>query len=132
MVVRVLCAAALLGAVACSSIQPVMNAREFIPSNRPQRVWVVNQQNESYVLTFPRVEGDNIVGTLMNSDQPFSIPIQNAQLVEAKQRDKKKTLVAGLVLAGVAGGVVFLAANAGNSKPDPQDYDNGMAPVRLR
>jgi hypothetical protein len=128
MVVRVLCAAALLGAVACSSIQPVMNAREFIPSNRPQRVWVVNQQNESYVLTFPRVEGDNIVGTLMNSDQPFSIPIQNAQLVEAKQRDKKKTLVAGLVLGGVVGGVVFLAAKAGNSKPDPQDYNNGEMP----
>ena len=128
MVVRVLCAAALLGAVACSSIQPVMNAREFIPSNRPQRVWVVNQQNESYVLTFPRVEGDNIVGTLMNSDQSFSIPIQNAQLVEAKQRDKKKTMVAGLILGGVVGGVVFLAAKAGNSKPDPQDYNNGEMP----
>src|SRR5688572_4280098 len=110
MVVRILSAAALLGTVACSSIQPVTNAREFIPANQPQRVWVVNQQNESYVIMSPRVEGDNIVGTLMNSDQQMTIPIQNAQLVEAKQRDKKKTLLAGIVLTGVVGGVVFLAA----------------------
>ena len=125
MVVRILSAAALLGTVACSSIQPVMNAREFIPAKQPQRVWVVNQQNESYVVTSPRVEGDNIVGVLLNSDREVTIPIQNAQLVEARQRDKKKTLIAGLVLGGVVGGTVFLAMNAGNTKGDDQSYMGG-------
>jgi hypothetical protein len=106
----------------------VLNAREFIPANQPQRLWVVNTQNESYILTSPRVEGDNIVGMLLNSNQMMTIPFDKAQIVEARQRDKKKTLIMGIVMGSVVGGVVFLAANAGNSTPDPQNYDNGEMP----
>jgi hypothetical protein len=128
MVVRLLTAAALLGTAACTSVKPVLNAREFIPANRPARVWVVNTQNESYVLTAPRVEGDNIVGMLLNSGEEMSIPIAKAQVVEARQRDQKKTLIMGVVLGSVVGGVVFLAASSGNSDPDPQNYNNGEQP----
>lgn len=128
MVVRILTAAALLSTAACTSIRPVLNAREFIPANQPKRLWVVNNQNESYVFTSPRLEGDNIVGVLLNSNQEMTIPLAKAQIVEARQRDKKKTLVMGIVMGSVVGGVVFLAASAGNSDPDPQNYDNGEMP----
>lgn len=128
MVLRSLTVATLLATGACSSIRPVANAREFIQAQQPRRVWVVNNANESYVLMTPRVEGDNIVGTRMNSSDVVSIPLETAQLVEARQRDKKKTLVVGVIMGVVVGGTVYLVANAGNTPGDPGDYDNGMQP----
>jgi hypothetical protein len=125
MVVRSLTVAALLGTAACSTVRPVLNAREFIPAQRPDRVWVVNSKNESFVLTAPRVEGENIVGTLQGSGTQMIIPLGSTQLVEARQRDKGKTLAVGVIMGAVAGGVLFLVANAGSSEPDPQNYDNG-------
>lgn len=113
MLVRNLTALALLGTAACYTVRPVANIREFIPAKQPARVWVVNQSNESYILTSPRVEGDNIVGRLLNSSEEMSIPLGQAQLVEAKQKDQKKTLIAGLVLGAVVGSVVYFAATAG-------------------
>jgi hypothetical protein len=128
MVVRSLTAAALLATAACYSVRPVVNAKEFIPANRPERVWVVNQSNESYVLNSPRVEGDNIVGRLLNSSEEMTIPLGSAQLVEAKQKDKGKTILVGVVLAAVAGTTVYLVASGGSTPGDSQDYDNGMQP----
>ena len=128
MVVRTLTALALLGTVACYSVKPVANIREFIPANNPQRVWVVNKSNESYILTAPRVEGEEIVGRLLNSSEEMRIPVASAQLVEAKQRDKGKTIAVGVLLAAVAGTTVYLVANGGSTPGDPQDYDNGMMP----
>ena len=133
MVVRSLTVAALVATTACYSIRPVVNAREFIQAKQPQRVWVVNNANESYVINTPRVEGDNIVGMRLNSGDEVSIPLGSAQLVEARQRDKSKTLVAGIVLGAVLGGVVYFAATAGNDPGEIMGYDNGMPPdVRVR
>lgn len=128
MVVRTLTVAALLGTAACSSVRPVLNAREFIPARQPDRVWVVNARNESFVLTAPRVEGDNIVGTLQGSGTQMTIPLGSTQLVEAKQRDKSKTIVFSAVMGAVAGGVIFFVANAGNSPGDDQSYTGDMGP----
>lgn len=128
---RITAAAAILATTACYTVRPVANAREFISAEQPKRVWVVNSQNESYVLTSPRVEGDNIVGNIQGSGTSMTIPLQSAQLVEARQRDKSKTVVAGVVLGVVAGGVAFLVANAGNSEGDSQTY-TGMEMVRSR
>lgn len=128
MLVRSLTALALLGTVACYTVRPVANIREFIPAKNPARVWVVNQSNESYVLTGPRLEGDEIVGRLLNSSEEMRIPVASAQLVEAKQTDKGKTIVVGVLLGVVAGTTVFLVATGGNSPGDSQDYDNGMMP----
>lgn len=124
MMVRTLSALALFGTAACYSVKPVANIREFIPAKNPARVWVVNQANESYVLTAPRLEGDNIVGRLLNSSEEMSIPVGSAQLVEARQRDKGKTLAVGVIMGVVAGGVLYLVANAGNSEADSQTYNN--------
>jgi hypothetical protein len=88
----------------------------------------VNQSNESYVLNSPRVEGDNIVGRLLNSSEEMTIPLGSAQLVEAKQKDKGKTILVGVVLAAVAGTTVYLVASGGSTPGDSQDYDNGMQP----
>lgn len=124
MVVRSLTVAALLGTAACSSVQPVANAREFIPAHQPSRVWVVNTKNEAYMLHQPRVSGDSIIGTL-NGGRVMKIPIANAQLVEAKQRDKTKTLVVAVVGGVVVAGTVYLMASAGDSEPDDQSYTGG-------
>lgn len=121
-------AAALLATAACYTVRPVLNAREFIPANQPERVWVVNNANESYVLTTPRVEGDNIVGKRLNSNDEIVIPLGTAQLVEAKQRDKGKTMIVGLVLGAVAAGTIYFVAVGGSTPGDNQDYDNGMMP----
>lgn len=128
MVVRTLTVGALLATAACYSVRPVLNAREFIPAKQPARVWVVNNANESYVLTTPRVEGDNIVGTRLNSNEEMSIPLGSTQLVEARQRDKGKTLAVGLILGVVGAGTLYLVANAGNTPGDSGDYDNGGMP----
>lgn len=125
MVVRSLTVAALVATTACYSIRPVINAREFIQASRPQRVWVVNNANESYVLNSPRVEGDNIVGLRLNSGDEVTIPLGQAQLVEAKQRDKKKTLAVGLILGLVGAGTIYLVANGGNQPGDGGTYTGG-------
>jgi len=127
MVLRSLTVATLLATAACSSIRPVVNAREFIQAQQPKRVWVVNNANESYVLTTPRVEGDNIVGTRMNSDDVVSIPLGSAQLVEARQRDRKKTMVVGVIVAVVAGGTLYMVANAGKEPGDLGGYTGEMS-----
>jgi hypothetical protein len=126
MVVRSLTVAALLGTAACSTVRPVLNAREFIPAQRPERVWVVNDKNETFVLTAPRVEGENIVGTLQGSGTPMIIPLGKTQLVEARQRDKSKSLAVGVIAAVVGGGVLYLVANAGNSEGADQSYTGDM------
>lgn len=126
MVVRSLTVAALLGTAACSTVRPVLNARDFIPAQRPDRVWVVNDKNETFVLTAPRVEGENIVGTLQGSGTQMIIPITSAQLVEARQRDKSKSLAVGVIAAVVGGGVLYLVANAGNSAGADQSYTGDM------
>ena len=124
MMVRTLSALALLGTAACYSIKPVANIREFIPAKQPDRVWVVNNSNESYILTAPRLEGDNIVGRLLNSSEEMSIPVGSAQLVEARQKDKGKTVAVGVILGAVAGVTLYMVANAGNSEADSQTYNN--------
>ena len=128
MVVRTLTALTLLGTVACYSVKPVTNVREFIPASKPARLWVVNNSNESYILTTPRVEGEEIVGRLLNSSEEMRIPLGSAQLVEARQKDKGKTLAVGVILAAVAGTTVYLVASGGSTPGDNQDYDNGMMP----
>ena len=127
MLVRTLTVGLLLGTTACYSIKPVLNARDFIPANRPARVWVVNNANETYVLSAPRVEGDNIVGTRVNSNIEVTIPLGQAQLVEARQRDKGKTLAVGVILGVVGAGTIYLVASAGNGNVDPGTY-TGMDP----
>ena len=127
MLVRTLTVGLLLATSACYSIKPVLNARDFIPAKRPDRVWVVNNANESYVLTAPRVEGDNIVGTRVNSNIEVTIPLGQAQLVEARQRDKGKTLAVGVILGVVGAGTLYLVANAGNGTVDGGTY-TGMDP----
>ena len=129
MMVRTLSALALLGTAACYSIKPVANIREFIPAKNPEKVWVVNQENESYILTAPRLEGDNIVGRLLNSSEEMSIPVGSAQLVEARQSDKGKTIAVGAILGAVAGVTLYLVANSGNSEGDSQTYNNGESVV---
>ena len=124
MVVRSVTAAALLATAACSSVKPVANAREFIPAHQPDRVWVVNTKNESYMLNQPRVSGDSIVGTL-NGGRVMKIPLANTQLVEAKQRDKGKTLAVAVIGGVVAAGTIFLMASAGDSEGDDQSYTGG-------
>lgn len=127
MVVRTLTVGLLLASSACYSIRPVLNARDFIPAKRPDRVWVVNNANESYVLTAPRVEGDNIVGTRLNSNIEVTIPLGQAQLVEARQRDRGKTLAVGVILGVVGAGTLYLVATAGNGTVDGGTY-TGMDP----
>jgi hypothetical protein len=127
---RITAAVGIFAITACYSVRPVANARDFISAEQPKRVWVVNSQNESYVLTSPRVEGDNIVGNLQGSGTAMTIPLGSAQLVEARQRDKTKTLVAGVVFGVVAGGVAFLVAGAGSTPGDSQTYTGDMSRSR--
>ena len=124
MVVHSMTVAALLATAACSSVKPVANAREFIPAHHPDRVWVVNTKNEAHLLRQPRVSGDSIIGTL-NGGRVMRIPLANAQLVEAKQRDQKKTLAVAIIGGVVLGGTIYLMTQAGDSEADDQSYEGG-------
>ena len=56
---------------------------------------------------------------LQNSGEEMSIPLNNAQLVEAKQHDKKKTMIAAITLSAVGVGVIVLAVSAA-AAADPE------------
>jgi hypothetical protein len=63
----------------------------------------------------------------MNSSDVVSIPLGSAQLVEARQRDKKKTLLVGVIVGVVAGGTLYMVANAGKEPGDLGGYTGEMS-----
>jgi hypothetical protein len=117
---RVPLAAVLLASIACSSLQPVPEPAQFIPAMNPELVYVTFHNRAQVPLARPHVSGDSLVGTLAGVGRPWGVPLSQVQVVEAVQRDKRRTrwLIAGLGVVTVAGVYAFSRLGTGDNKCD--------------
>jgi len=105
----------LVAGSACVSVRPVVSPEQFIPAQQPNLVWVTTTHEEVIPVAEPMVHNAAIRGTWLGLGDSVSVPLSNARLVQARQRDGTRTalLVAGVALA--AGIVVWRAtANSGS------------------
>lgn len=131
---RVPLLAVLLTSAACSSLQPVREPVQYIPTVNPDLVYVTFHNRAQVPLARPRVSGDSLIGTLQGLSRPWGVPLSQVQVVEAMQRDKKRTtlLIAGLGVVTVAGAYAFAKLGSGDSNCDwsvgPGDNPPGCFP----
>src|SRR5262245_19349283 len=126
MALRLFSAAAVATVIAgCASVRPVTRPDHFISARHPKQLWVTQVDGKQWWLVNPRVEGDQVVGwARCRQEREVTVPLADAQLVEAKQMDHGRTaLAAGFAL--VAGGMflhyVTRATSASVGRCDPNN-----------
>jgi hypothetical protein len=112
---------AALGSSACSTLQPVTTPQQFIPTARPDRVWVTRTDNSKVMVEGPRLLGDTLVGFVAGRYEEMLLP--EARWMQVRQPAPRRTafLVAGLVLVGA--GLVYLLASNGPGGGQPMNED---------
>ena len=111
--------AAFITSSCMSAPRTVASPRTYIPIKRPERVWLVNEDGERIEVNRPRIlPGDTLFGRSRLGEEIW-IALSDVQRVQARELDKKKTLLAvgGVVLA--AG--LFFAVAAGTGEGIDKD-----------
>lgn len=124
-----------LGAGACSTMRPVAAPQQFIPSARPDRVWVTTNDNARMMMEGPRLLGDTLVGFVGGRYEEILLP--ETRWIGVRQPAPKRTafLIAGSVVVG-AGLLYLLAGNGllggGSQNEDPSNPSSLRYPRGLR
>jgi len=106
-VVRVLLAAALLGSLACVSVQPLRDPAQSIPRVNPPVVYVTYKDNSKIPVTRPHVSGDSLYGTWEGVNEPVATPLSAVRLIESKQPNSRRTVAMVAGLAAVTAGAIW-------------------------
>ena len=107
--VRVPLAAALLGSLACVSVQPLRDPAVSIPKANPQVVFVTYKDNSKIPVSQPHVSGDSLYGTWQGVNEPVATPLSAVRLIEAKQPNPRRTTAMVVGLAALTAGAVWSA-----------------------
>jgi len=133
-VIRVPLAAALLGGLACVSVQPLRDPAVSIPKANPRVVFVTYNDNAKIPVSQPHVSGDSLYGTWQGVEEPVATPLSAVRLIEAKQPNAKRTTAMGVGLAALTAGAVWtfslIATGSGacdNARGNTSQY--GQPPV---
>ena len=113
-----------LGAGACSTMRPVAAPMQFIPAERPSRVWVTTNDNARMMVEGPRLLGDTLVGFVGGRYEEILLP--NTRWIGVRQPAPKRTafVIAGSVVLG-ATLIYLLASNGlGGNPPSGEDPSN--------
>jgi hypothetical protein len=94
----------------CTSVRPVLAPDRFIPQQRPELVWVLNERGDVVPLAQPRVETDSLFGTWEGLGEPVAMKLGDVREVRARQPDRTKTALLVAALVGGAGLVYWGAA----------------------
>jgi hypothetical protein len=115
--------AALIGSVACTTLQPVSDPARYIAEVHPKVLYVTHASGAVVAVAQPRVSGDSLVGTREGLTSPVAVPLTEVERVEAMQRDKKRTtlVVVGLTTVTVMVGTL-LAINSLGTEGETCDY----------
>lgn len=100
-----------LATAACMSVRPVLAPAKFIPTSRPDLVWVTVDNGEQLALTRPPITGDTLSGNHFGDRVTLALP--RVQVMHARQPDRKRTALFVATLGAVAGFIVWRASNAG-------------------
>lgn len=106
-VIRAPLAVALLGSLACVSVQPLRDPALSIPKANPPVVFVTYNDNSKIPLIQPHVSGDSLYGTWQGVNEPVATPLSAVRLIEAKQPSPKRTALMVAGLAAVTAGAVW-------------------------
>lgn len=95
-------AVALLAAVGCKTVQPVMQPAQYIPQENPDLVVVIYKDNAQVPVSKPRMSGDTLMGTWAGLGEPVAVPMNQVRRIDAIQPNRKRTVIAVAAIAGVA------------------------------
>jgi hypothetical protein len=107
--------AALLAAVACSSVQQVRDPAAFLATN-PTQILVTYEDRSEVPVAMPKLRNDTIVGTWDGLSEPVALPLNRISRIDAVQKDTKKT---ALFIGGL---VAVTAATAYGLSRESTDY----------
>ena len=121
-VVRVSLVLLLLSSLACATIQPVRDPAQFLAKTNPQVVYVTYKTGAMMPVAEARVSGDSLFGTLKGLSYRVAVPLSRVELIEAVQRDRKRTtwLIAALAVAMASG--VWALSQSGAGEPCDNTY----------
>jgi hypothetical protein len=97
--------ALILGATACSTVQPVKSPTSFVVANSPQRVWITRTDGSVMELGVPHIVGDTLFGFLGLKLQ--EIPLESITQMRAVQKAPARTAAVVLGFTLVAGGTYW-------------------------
>jgi hypothetical protein len=121
MIRRLLSSALFAATLGCTTLRPVARPQEFIPSRRPDRIWVTRADNSKIVLDGPRLLGDTLVGWFRGDYQ--EILLLETRMITVRQPAGRRTalLVGTLAVVGVA--LIAVLASSGDLPymPTPED-----------
>jgi hypothetical protein len=110
---------AILASSCMSAPRTISSPRTYIPMNRPDRVWITDKDGERTMVTRPRIlPGDTLFARTLSGDEVW-LPLTDIQRVQARQLDKRKTLM--VVGGSVAVAGLFFALAAGGGDPINKD-----------
>jgi hypothetical protein len=111
-----------LGTGCMSAPRTISSPRTFIPLKRPDRVWLTDSEGTRMEVNRPRIlPGDTLFGRSRLGEEIW-ISLTDVQRVQARELDRKKTL---LMVGGVvaAAGLFFAVAAGTGSGIDRNDED---------
>jgi hypothetical protein len=120
---------------ACFTMRPVATPQEFIPSARPDRIWVTRTDNSRLMIEGPRLLGDTLVGWVRGQYEEILLP--QTRWISVRQVAPRRTalLIAGATVVG-ASLLYFLASNGPSSSltggEDPSNPSSLRYPRGLR
>jgi hypothetical protein len=113
---------AVLGTGCMSAPRTIASPRTFIPLKRPDRVWLTDAEGERMEVNRPRIlPGDTLFGRSRLGEEIW-IPLTDIRRVQARELDRKKTLLAVGGTLAAAGIFVAIAAGTGG-KLDRDELD---------
>jgi hypothetical protein len=121
MIRRLVSPVLLAATVGCTTLRPVARPQEFIPSRRPERIWVTRADNSKIVLDGPRLLGDTLVGWFRGNYQEILLP--ETRWITVREPAPRRTLLLAASFAGVGAGVLYMLAGSGPSGSGSQTED---------
>lgn len=124
-----------LGTGACTTLRPVAAPQQFIPTARPDRIWVTRTDNSRVLVEGPRLMGDTLAGFVRGRYEEMLLP--DARWIQVRQPAPRRTalFVAGTTV--LAAGLFFLLSGngpggGGYGTEDPSNPSSLRYPRGLR
>ena len=108
---RTVCVVLVAPLTACTTLQPVATPQQFIPTSRPDRIWVTQSDNSTLMFEAPRLLGDTLAGFVGGRYQELLLPAVRWMGVRQPAPRRTTVLVASLVVVGA--GLIAMLASSG-------------------
>ena len=116
------------GIPACSTLQPLVDSRAYLASQRPGRLLVTPRDGSAIVVTAPRLLGDTLVGFVDGAYRELLLSDVREVRVRQPAGGRTALLVAGVVATGAALIALLAATGPEGRLPTPEDPATSVRP----